>query len=761
MSGSVVSAVATATRSYDIGGMTCQGCASKVQRALAAQPGVTDAVVNLPFERARVSFDTSLDADGPGTDGLEAAIRKLGYRISQHRSPEAGGESSATADARAAEERRALARRALGAGLLSAPIMVLAMGLPALGVPESTLGRIAQALLAAPVVLWMGLPFHRAALGQARVGSAGMDTLVSLGTLAALAGSLWALFDGTPVYFETGAMIVTFILLGRWLEARARRRASSAISLLAELTGREATVLREGVEVQVATTDLLPGDEVVILPGQKAPADGVVAAGHSAFDESLLTGESLPVERGPGDRVIGGALNQHGRVVVRLESVGEDTRIAQVRRLVEDAQTRRAPVQALVDRISSVFVPVVLCVATITGVGWWIAGAEGAVALRNAIAVLIIACPCALGLATPVAVLVGSGRGAELGVLFKTPAAFERAHRVDTVLFDKTGTLTLGAMRLDSVVAPGEPDFLRRVACLEAASEHPIARAISAGARERGLEVVPAVEFHSVPGFGARAQVDSVEVVAGGRSLMAELGLEVPDALSDEHVALQSEGKTAFFAGWEGKVRGVLAVSDPPRPGAAAAVSELVAAGHDVAMITGDGAVTARAVAGTLGIPRVIADVAPEEKARHVRRLRAEGRVVAFVGDGVNDGPALSEADLGIAVGGGSDIAAEAGNVVLLSADPRRVARVLRLGRRTFRVIAQNLGWALIYNAAAIPLAAAGRLDPMLAAAAMAASSVSVVLNSLRLRAVGADEVEQVASQEPQQPSPGSAATGV
>jgi len=712
---------------FDIEGMHCASCSSRVEAALRKQPGVRQVSVNLALSRARVSLEP--DA-GFETRAIEETVRSLGYGI-ERRVPGALPESPV---ARQQREVATARRRALMAALLSAPVLALGMS-GAGGAP----GLIVQAALTTVVELLFGWEFHRSAVQRARRLGANMDTLVSLGTLAAYLYSLWALAMGEAVFFDTAAVIITLILFGRFLEARARGRASQAVTRLLELGAKEARVLREGAEIAVPAEQLLPGDLLVVRPGEKIPTDGTIVEGRSSLDESMLTGESVPVDKGPGDGVFGATLNQQGRVVVEATRVGEETALARIAKLVEDAQSSKAPVQKLVDRVAGVFVPVVLAVGAATFAGWLLADAEVATALRNAVAVLIIACPCALGLATPAAILVGTGRGAELGVLFKGSDGFESARAIDVVVFDKTGTLTHGEMTLTDVVPDpsggvDENELLARVAALEAASEHPVGRAVAEAAIARGIELPPVEDFENLAGRGVRGHVSGEEVVVGRGSLMEGLGLESPAAVMAKLEELERQGKTAFLAAFGGRVRGVLAVADTARDSAATALRSLEAMGIEIAMMSGDNRRTAEAIASRLGIARVVAEVLPDEKARRVAALRGQSKGVSFVGDGVNDAPALSEADLGIAVGSGTDIAIEAGDVVLMTPDPRLVVTALHLARRTYRTIAQNLLWAFGYNAAAIPLAAAGFLDPMIAAGAMALSSVSVLSNSLRLR---------------------------
>ena len=536
--------------------------------------------------------------------------------------------------------------------------------------------------------------------------------------------------------FETAGAIVSFILLGRYFEARAKGRASQAITKLLELGAKEATVIRSGEEVVVPIAQVLPGDLIKVMPGSKIPTDGTISEGVTSVDESMLTGESTPVDKTAGDAVYGATINQQGAIVMEATAVGTQTALHQIVRLVEDAQASKAPVQRLADRVSGIFVPAVLVLSLLTLVAWSLADVESVTAIQRAIAVIIIACPCALGLATPTAIMVGSGRGAELGIVFKGADIFERARDIDVVLFDKTGTLTRGAMTLtEFVTIDGADDlFLERVAGVESGSEHPVARAIQLGVEERNLTARAATGFEAIPGRGINATVDGVQVTVGKAKLLADQGLLIPQRLLEAIETYESKGQTAFLAGWNGEAMGALAVADSIRSTSRLAVERLHALGVDVAMITGDNHRTATAIADQLGIKRVLADVLPGDKANEVSRLQAEGLQVAFVGDGVNDAPALTQADLGMAVGTGVDIAIEAGDVILMSGDPLLVETALDLARSTFRTIQQNLFWAFFYNVAMIPLAAFGFLGPMLASAAMASSSVSVVTNSLRLR---------------------------
>lgn len=712
------------TVTLDVEGMTCASCALRIERVLGKQDGVADAVVNFAGQEARVTV-----SPGVAVDDLSAAVAKLGYTVTEV----TAGEERESPSVRYSREVEYQRRNFLLAALFTIPLMVLSM----LG-DDSTGQRVAQAVLATPVVFVFGAQFHGVAWKRLRTFDATMDTLVSVGTLAAYGYSVWALFSGDPIFFETSAMIVTLILLGRFFEARAKGRASQAVTKLLELSAREARVIRSNTEVMVDPLDLRPGETMVVLPGEKIPTDGVVVKGSSSIDESMLTGESLPVDREPGDDVFGATVNQQGRLEVEVRHIGPNTALARIVRLVEDAQATKAPVQHLADKIAGVFVPIVITIALIVFVGWLIGSGEVSTALRNSVAVLIIACPCALGLATPTAIMVGSGRGAELGVLFKNAEVFERARNIDRVVFDKTGTLTRGAMTLSNVMTTSDKaTFLYRVGSIEAASGHPIGKAVALGAEERGITIGTPDRVDAIAGAGAIGTIDNIEIIVGKPKLMADQGLQIPGDLEDELTRLEREGKTAFLAGWEGNVRGVVAVADTIRPTAASTIATLTAMGAMTTMITGDNQATAAAIGAEVGITDIVAEVLPGAKAEEVGRLQAAGSNVAFVGDGINDAPALTKADLGMAVGSGTDVAIEAGDIVLVSGDPRLAATALQLANATFRTIRQNLGWAFGYNIAAIPLAAAGLLNPMVAAAAMAFSSVSVVTNSLRLRRFG------------------------
>ena len=717
----------------DVSGMTCGSCAARVERVLGRQPGVEQAGVNFATGRASVDFDPSTVA----IDDLVAAVERIGYGLVPTAPP---GTDAGEGEGAAADDQRAWLRRVLVAWPLTVAVVAVSLLWP-----HDEWSRWTAAVLTVPVQFWAGFPFLRAAVARARAGAANMDTLVAIGTLAAFGLSTVELLRGAGhhLHYDMAALIIAFLVLGRWVEARAKGRATHAITALLELGAKEASLVDPSDpagEHRVPVERVRVDDVVRVRPGEKVPVDGVVVDGASAVDESMLTGESVPVDKVPGDAVAAATVNRQGVLTVRATAVGADTALARIVALVAEAQGSKAPVQRLADRVAGVFVPVVLVLALLTFAGWAVLAGNPGEGLLAAIAVLIVACPCALGLATPMAIMVGTGRGAALGVLIKGGEVLERSKDVDTVVFDKTGTLTTGEMSLTDVVpADGvaEDELLAVAAAAEVGSEHPVGRAVVAAARGRGLDLAPATAFEAVTGAGVRATVNATAVVVGRRRLLEESGTAVPPDLGEEADRLEGLGRTVVFAGWDGQARGVLAVADSLRDGAAAAVADLGAMGLDVAMITGDNHRTASAIASRVGIARVLAGVLPAGKAAEIARLQSDGRVVAMVGDGVNDAPALVGADLGIAIGTGTDVAIESSDITLLSPDLAGVATALRLSRATFTTILQNLGWAFGYNLAAIPLAASGLLDPVVAAAAMGLSSVSVVANSLRLYRFG------------------------
>ncbi|MFG3079445.1 heavy metal translocating P-type ATPase [Streptomyces parvulus] len=727
-----------------IGGMTCAACAARVEKKLNRMDGVT-ATVNYATEKARITHPVTV----PVADLISTVVR-TGYTAEEPApEPEPGDEAEESGPDAADPGPDALRTRLTVSALLAAPVVLLAM-VPALQFDN---WQWLSLTLAAPVVVWGGLPFHRAAWTNVRHGAATMDTLVSLGTLAAFGWSLWALFLGdagmpgmrhgfdltvsrtdgaSAIYLEAAAGVTVFLLLGRWLEARSKRRAGAALRALMELGAKDVAVLREGREVRIPVARLAVGDRFVVRPGEKIATDGTVTEGASAVDASLLTGESVPADVGVGDAVTGATVNAGGRLVVEATRVGADTRLARMARLVEDAQSGKAEVQRLADRVSGVFVPVVLLISAATFGGWLGGTGDTVAAFTAAVAVLIIACPCALGLATPTALLVGTGRGAQLGILIKGPEVLESTRRVDTVVLDKTGTVTTGRMTLHEVYAltgTPEEELLRLAGAVEHASEHPVARAVADGAERRVGRLPDVAAFVSVPGRGVRGRVEGREVAVG------RLHDELPPAAARAVDEAEGNGRTAVVVAWDGEVRGVLAVADAVRETSAEAVAELRRLGLAPVLLTGDNRRVAESVAAAVGIDEVIAEVLPEEKVAVVERLRAEGRTVAMVGDGVNDAAALATADLGLAMGTGTDAAIEAGDLTLVRGDLRVAADAIRLSRRTLATIKGNLVWAFGYNVAALPLAAAGLLNPMIAGAAMAFSSVFVVSNSLRLRA--------------------------
>ncbi|HEY9266423.1 heavy metal translocating P-type ATPase (plasmid) [Mycolicibacterium vanbaalenii] len=735
-----------------IGGMTCASCANRIERKLNKLDGVA-ATVNYATEKATVTVP-----DGYDPALLIAEVEKTGYTAALP-TPRAPAPSDASGDTPNADgiddpELESLRHRLRASTVLTVPVIAMAM-IPAL---QFTYWQWASLTLAAPVIVWAAWPFHRAAWANLRHGTATMDTLISLGTVSAFLWSLYALFFGTAgtpgmkhpfeltlapshgaanIYLEVAAGVTTFILAGRYFEKRSKRQAGAALRALLDLGAKDVSVLRDGVETKIAIEELMVGDEFVVRPGEKIATDGVVASGSSAVDASMLTGESVPVEVAAGDTVVGATVNAGGRLVVRASRVGSDTQLAQMAELVERAQTGKAEVQRLADRISGVFVPIVIAIAVITLGAWLGAGFSVTAAFTAAVAVLVIACPCALGLATPTALLVGTGRGAQMGVLIKGPEVLESTRKVDTVVLDKTGTVTTGKMSLiDVIAAPGteRAELLRLAGALENASEHPIAHAIATAATEEVQTLPTPEDFANVEGKGVQGVVDGHAVVVGRESLLADWSQHLSPELVQAKGVAEAQGKTVVAVGWDGQARGVLVIADTVKPTSAQAISQLRDLGLTPVLLTGDNEAVARQIAAEVGIDAVIAEVMPKDKVDVIARLQAEGKTVAMVGDGVNDAPALAQADLGLAMGTGTDVAIEASDITLVRGDLRSAVDAIRLSRRTLSTIKTNLFWAFAYNVAAIPVAALGMLNPMLAGAAMAFSSVFVVGNSLRLR---------------------------
>lgn len=722
-----------------ISGMTCAACANRIEKGLGKLPGVESAAVNFAMETARVSY-----ASGAVTvEALRERVEKLGYGA-------VPVEEAVSAEERRARERRRQQMLLTASVLLSLPLLWAMAGhftfTAWLWTPSLFMNPWFQLLLATPVQFVVGAAFYEGAYKALRNGSANMDVLVALGTSAAYFYSLYLTLgwfaDGSSVhhvpglYFETSAVLITLVVLGKLLEARAKGRTSAAIKSLMGLAAKTALVVRGGEEQRIPVEDVTVGDLVIVRPGEKVPVDGVVEAGTSAVDESMLTGESLPVDKRAGDRVIGATVNKNGMLQVRAAKVGKDTALAQIIKVVEDAQGSKAPIQRVADRISGIFVPIVVGIAAVTFAAWWFFLTPGDVptALDAAIAVLVIACPCALGLATPTSIMAGSGRAAELGVLFKGGEHLEATHRLDTIVLDKTGTVTKGQPELTDVRSELDRDvFLKLVAAAESRSEHPLAEAIVAGAKAVGLTLPPVGSFEAIPGAGVSAVVDGRRVLVGTRRLMEAEGIDAQRAYAAMS-RLEEAGKTAMLAAIDGRYAGLIAVADAVKPTSKAAIARLRDMGLTVVMLTGDNERTAQAIAAQVGVDRVLSEVLPEQKAAEVRRLQAEGRKVGMVGDGINDAPALASADIGMAVGTGTDVAIEAADVTLMRGDLTSIADAMLMSRRTMRNIRQNLFWALAYNTLGIPIAAAGLLAPWVAGAAMALSSVSVVLNALRLQ---------------------------
>jgi P-type Cu+ transporter len=725
--GGVEGIMATAT--FAIGGMHCAACAVRNERTLGKIPGVRKVNVNLGTRRARVEFD-----EGAVTEiALRDAVTDNGYDVL---SDEAAGDPRRLAE----QEVKTASERAYWAIALGVPVVILAMA--DVSLPWSYLGRNAsvwiQAILSSVVILGLGLDFHRGMIAQTRNGAANMDTLISLGTLAALFYSLWGMWTGQPqLYFETAAVIAALILLGRFFEARSRGQAGEAIAKLMELGAKTARVIENGNERDVPIEQVAVGDTVLVRPGEKVPVDGVLVQGASSVDESMLTGESLPVDKTSGDTVFGATINLAGAFQMRTTKIGQDTVLAQIVRMVSDAQGNKAPIQKLADRVSGIFVPMVLGIALATAIGWYLATGDVSQSFVPAVAVLLIACPCSLGLATPTAIMVGTGVGARRGILIKSGNALERGSKIDTVVLDKTGTLTEGRPNVTTVEAVGtdvsSDDVLRLAVSLERLSEHPLAQAIVRAASAKNLQSTVVEDFVNVAGKGIKGRIDNAAVLIGNPRFIGEEGIQL-SGIRAQIEAHQARAETIVVVARNGEPVGIIAIADTLKNDAMEAVAQLKNEGIAAVMITGDNRATAAAIARELHIDQFFAEVLPQDKASEVQRLQDEGKRVAFVGDGINDAPALAQADLGIAIGTGTDIAIEAGNIVLVKGSPLKIIEALRLSRVTFRTIKQNLFWAFFYNLAAIPLAAFGLLNPMIAAGAMALSSVSVVGNSLRIR---------------------------
>jgi Cu+-exporting ATPase len=745
---------ATKKSIFPVGGMTCASCVARVEQALTSVPGVISAVVNLSSEKATVEY-----IEGTEFADLRRAVEEAGYEL--------GSEAETLEDVTTAAQReiRKIRNRFILAAALGS--IILALSLP--WSPSFTGKLYLLWALATPVQFWAGWRFYRGAWGALRHRTADMNTLVAVGTSAAYFYSVVAVLfpalfaatgRGADVYFDTAAMIIALILLGRFLEARARGQTSEAIKKLIGMQPKTALVVRDGEEVEIPVDDVQVGDLILVRPGERVPVDGIIRLGYSAIDESMITGESIPVEKKIGDEVIGATINKTGSFQFEATKVGKDTTLAQIIRLVEEAQGSKAPIQRLADVIASYFVPIVIGIAIITFIIWYFVGPSPVLtfALLNFVAVLIIACPCALGLATPTAIMVGTGKGAEHGILIRSAGALERSHQINTVLLDKTGTLTQGEPKVTDIIAlssSSQEEVLRLAASAEHGSEHPLGEAIVRAASERKLEVSQASDFNAIPGHGVEASVEGKNVLLGNLRLVKDRGFPL-NGLEKEAEQLWEKGRTAMFLAVDSRVMGIIALADTLKPNAREALQELHKMGIEAVMLTGDNRRTAETIAREVGIDRVLAEILPEHKAQEVKKLQDEGKVVAMVGDGINDAPALAQADVGIAIGTGTDVAMETGDITLISGDLGGIITAISLSKRTMRTIKQNLFWAFAYNTALIPVAAGvlylvfgragvpsglqfvfgdyGFLNPILAAAAMAASSITVVSNSLRLR---------------------------
>lgn len=726
---------------FKLEGMTCAACASRIEKGLGRMPGVTSASVNFAMETARVEYSPA----EVSVEDMQRKVQQLGYRAIAE-------QENDNAEDRRGREIRRQQRKLLLSAVLSLPLlwsMVAHFSFTSwIYAPEWIMNPWVQLILATPVQFYVGWPFYTGAYKALRNGSANMDVLISLGTSAAYFYSLYLTLDwfargadahhGPSLYFETSAILITLVVLGKLFESLAKGRTSEAIKSLMGLQAKTALVEREGRELTIPVEEVLAGDVVLVRPGDKVPVDGVVLEGESSVDESMLTGESLPVEKKAGDTVIGATINKNGMLRVRATKVGKDTALAQIIKVVEEAQGSKAPIQRIADVISGIFVPIVVGIAVVAFLVWYFLVTPGdfAGALEKAIAILVIACPCALGLATPTSIMAGSGRAAELGILFKGGEHLEQTHRIDAVILDKTGTVTKGKPELTDVAAEGdETELLRLVGAAEKNSEHPLAEAIVAGIRDRQIELPGTESFEAIPGYGIRAAVEGKELLIGTRRLMERYDVDAKRAY-EPMARLEEAGKTAMLVAVGGRYAGIVAVADTIKDTSKAAVSRLKEMGIEVIMITGDNERTAKAIAAQVGIDRVLAEVLPEGKAEEVKKLQAQGRKVAMVGDGINDAPALATADIGMAIGTGTDVAMEAADVTLMRGELTSIPDAIEMSRRTMRNIKQNLFWALGYNTLGIPIAAIGLLAPWVAGAAMALSSVSVVLNALRLQRV-------------------------
>lgn len=726
---------------FKLEGMTCAACANRIEKGLSKLPGVTSAAVNFAMETARVEY-----APGDVTIAdMQNKVKQLGYKAIAEQDEEG-------AEARKGEEARRHKRKLLISAILSLPLlwsMVAHFSFTSwIYIPELFMNPWMQLLLATPVQFYVGRQFYVGAYKALRGGSANMDVLVSLGTSAAYFYSLYLTVDwyiaggsvhhGPSLYYETSAVLITLVVMGKWFESMAKGRTSEAIKSLMGLQAKTALVIRDGEEKTIPAEEVIVGDVVIVRPGDKVPVDGEVLDGSSSVDESMLTGESIPVEKRLGDTVIGATINKNGMLRIRATKVGKETALAQIIKVVEEAQGSKAPIQRVADVISGIFVPIVVAIAAVAFVVWYafVTPGDFAEALEKAIAVLVIACPCALGLATPTSIMAGSGRAAELGILFKGGEHLEQTHKIDTIILDKTGTVTKGKPELTDVAAKGnEAEFLRLVGAAEKHSEHPLAEAIVAGVRQRGIELPESQAFEAIPGYGIQAVVEGRTILIGTRRLMEKFGVDAAEAY-EPMARLEEAGKTAMLVAVDNRYAGLVAVADTIKETSGAAVRRLKEMGIQVIMITGDNERTAKAIAAQVGIEHVRAEVLPEGKAEEVRKLQAEGKTVAMVGDGINDAPALATADIGMAIGTGTDVAMEAADVTLMRGELSSIPDAIEMSRRTMRNIKQNLFWALGYNTLGIPIAAIGLLAPWVAGAAMALSSVSVVLNALRLQRV-------------------------